>query len=90
MAKAENPKAVEGDNSGALDSGHLRAFIERVERLEEEKRTISDDIKQVFAEAKGNGYDTKIMKKVISRRRLDRYQRAEEDALLDLYESIFG
>ena len=55
----------------------LRAFVERIERLEEEKKTINDDIKDIFAEAKGNGFDTKIMKRVIALRKKDDHERME-------------
>lgn len=68
----------------------LRAFLERVERLEGEKATIAADIKEVFAEAKGEGYDTKTMRKVIRLRKMDRAKRQEEEALLDLYLSAIG
>ena len=61
----------------------LKAFIERIERLEEEKRTIADDIKDVYAEAKGNGFDVKIMRKVISLRRQDLNKRREEEEVRD-------
>jgi uncharacterized protein (UPF0335 family) len=73
-----------------VDGGHLRAFVERVERLEEEKRAIADDIKEVYAEAKGNGFDVKIMRKVVSLRRMDRDKRIEEETILDLYLSALG
>ena len=68
----------------------LRSFLERVERLEEEKTTISGDIKEVFAEAKGEGYDTKTLRKIIRLRKMDRAKREEEEALLDLYLSALG
>ena len=68
----------------------LRAFIERIERLEEEKKTIADDIKDVYGEAKSMGYDTKIMKKVISLRKKDNQERMEEDLILDIYLSALG
>ena len=70
--------------------GQLRAFVERIERLEEEKRTIADDIKDVYAEAKGNGFDVKIMRKVVSLRRQDLNKRREEEEILDLYLSALG
>jgi uncharacterized protein (UPF0335 family) len=73
-----------------VDASHLRAFLERIERLEEEKQAIADDIKQVYSEAKGSGYDTKIMRKVISIRKMDRDKRAEEEAMLELYLSALG
>lgn len=68
----------------------LRSFLERVERLEEEKTTIAGDIKEVFAEAKGEGYDTKTLRKVIRLRKMDRAKRDEEEALLELYLSALG
>jgi uncharacterized protein (UPF0335 family) len=68
----------------------LRAFIERIERLEEEKKTIADDIKDVYGEAKGTGFDTVIMKRVISLRKKDAQQRMEEEAVLDTYLAALG
>ena len=68
----------------------LRSFVERIERLEEEKKTISDDIKDVYAEAKGNGFDVKVLRKVISLRKQDANERAEMDAILDLYLQALG
>ncbi|QIG68132.1 hypothetical protein EVB55_197 [Rhizobium phage RHph_Y68] len=68
----------------------LRAFIERIERLEEEKKTIGTDIKDVFGEAKGMGFDTKILKKVIAIRKKDEQERMEEEALLDTYLHALG
>lgn len=68
----------------------LRSFLERVERLEEEKQTIMGDMKEVFAEAKGEGYDTKTLRKIIRLRKMDRAKRQEEEALLELYLSALG
>ncbi len=68
----------------------LRAFIERIERLEEEKKQISEDIKDVFAEAKGAGFDPKVMRQVIRLRKQDRDERAEQEAMLDLYLQALG
>jgi uncharacterized protein (UPF0335 family) len=76
--------------SNAVDGGHLRAFIERIEKLEEEKRAIADDIKDVYAEAKGTGFDPKVMRKIISLRRQDKHKREEEEEILDLYLSALG
>lgn len=78
------------DSSQTVAAGQLRAFIERIERLEEEKQTISDDIKEVFAEAKGNGFDTKAMRTIIRLRKKDQAEREEEEAMLDLYLSALG
>lgn len=63
----------------------LRRFIERIERLEEEKKALGDDVKEVFSEARGRGFDTKTMKKIIALRKKDPDVRAEEEALLDTY-----
>ena len=69
---------------------HLRSFIERIERLEEEKKALADDIKEVFAEAKGTGFDTKIMHQVITLRKMESADRQEQEAMLDLYLSALG
>jgi uncharacterized protein (UPF0335 family) len=76
--------------ANTLDGGHLKSFIERIERLEEEKKAIADDIKDVYAEAKGNGYDVKIMRKIVSIRKQDAAKRQEEEEILDLYLSALG
>ena len=68
----------------------LRAFIERIERLEEEKKTIADDIKDVYGEAKGTGFDTKILRKVIQIRKQDKDERMEQEAILDTYLQALG
>jgi len=78
--------ATIGDNSLRVDRNQLKGFIERVERLEEEKRTVADDIKDVYAEAKAHGYDVQIMRQMVRRRRQDREERETRDALLALYE----
>jgi uncharacterized protein (UPF0335 family) len=75
---------------GGVAADQLRAFIERIERLEEEKKVISDDIKDVYAEAKGNGYDVKILRKVVSLRKKQPHEREEEEAVLDLYLHALG
>lgn len=77
-----------GHNSIAADQ--LKAFVERIERLEEEKAALAGDIREVYAEAKGNGFDTKILRKVIALRKKDAAQRREEEALLDLYLQALG
>ena len=68
----------------------LKSLVERVERLEEEKTALAGDIREVYAEAKGQGFDTKIMRAVVRLRKLDSSQREEQDALLDLYMSALG
>ena len=77
-----------GHNS--INSPQLRAFIERLERLEEEKRALAEDIKDVYAEAKGTGFDAKIMRKIVSLRRQDSHKRKEEEEILDVYMSALG
>ena len=105
MADEFDPMAVTGDRAGGERkprervgkeptsneaSKQLRTFVERVERLEEEKKGIADDIKCVYGEAKAMGFDTKIMKRVIALRKIDDAQRAEEDAILDTYLAALG
>ena len=70
--------------------GQLKSIVERIERLEEEKKVIAADIKEVYAEAKGNGYDIKILRKVISLRKKEIGERLEEEAMLDVYLSALG
>ena len=73
------------DGAGTVNSGHLKAFVERIERLEDEKKAIADDVKDVYAEAKGNGFDVKIIRKIVALRKQDRDRRREEEEILDLY-----
>jgi uncharacterized protein (UPF0335 family) len=91
---AENTRAKTGDNSAKFDdpaaSDMLKSIVERITRLEEEKKTIGDDIKEIYAEAKGNGYDTKILRKAVARSLRDRNEVREEDAILELYEQALG
>jgi uncharacterized protein (UPF0335 family) len=69
---------------------HLKSFIERIERLEEEKAALAADIREVYSEAKGQGFDTKIMRQVVRLRKLDRADRQEQEAMLDLYLGALG
>jgi uncharacterized protein (UPF0335 family) len=69
---------------------HLRSFIERIERLEEEKKALADDIREVYSEAKGTGFDTKVMRQVIKLRKMESADRQEQEAMLDLYLSALG
>jgi len=75
---------------GGIAGERLRSFIERIERLEEEKRTLADDIKEVYAEAKGSGFDTKIMRQIIRIRRMDKDDVDEQETLLDIYKRALG
>jgi uncharacterized protein (UPF0335 family) len=68
----------------------IRAFIERIERMEEEKAAIADDIKEIYAEAKGNGFDTKVLRQIIRIRKQDAAERMEQEALLELYMAALG
>lgn len=72
-------------NHGGVAGDILRSFIERIERLEVEKKAISDDISEVYKEAKANGFEPKIMRKVIRLRKMETHERQEEEALLDVY-----
>ena len=69
---------------------HLKAFVERVERLEEEKKTISDDIRDVYAEAKGNGFDVKALRTIVRLRKQDANERAEQETILETYMQALG
>lgn len=73
-----------------VTNNQIKAIVERIEKLEEEKSAIADDIKEVYVEAKGNGFDPKIIKKIISLRKQDAAKRAEEQALLAVYMDALG
>jgi len=75
---------------GGIAGERLRSFIERIERLEEEKRALSADIKEVYAEAKGTGFDAKIMRQIIKIRRMDKDDLDEQETLLDVYKRALG
>ena len=77
-------------SDGSIAADQLRLFIERIERLEEEKKGIADDIKDVYAEAKANGYDTKTMRAVVRLRKMEKHQLDEQDALLETYRAALG
>ena len=83
IQNSENVETKSKDN-------RLRSFIERIEKLEEEKNNILVDIKEVYSEAKGFGYDPKIMRKVLLIRRMDIDERLEQEALLDTYRNALG
>jgi len=78
------------ETSQTVAAGQLRAFVERIERLEEEKQSIAEDIKEVYAEAKGCGFDTKAIRTIVRLRKKDQAERQEEEAILDLYLSALG
>lgn len=81
---------ITAESAQTVAAGQLRSFIERIERLEEEKKTIADDIKEVFAEAKGTGFDVKAMRTLIRLRKKDQAERQEEETILDLYKAALG
>jgi len=81
---------ITSETSQTVAAGQLRAFIERVERLEEEKKTISDDIKEVYAEMKATGFDTKAVRTIVRLRKKDQAERQEEEAMIDLYKNALG
>ena len=85
---ADDSPSIEVLNGSA--QGQLKSVIERIERLEEDKKSVMEDLKNVYAEAKGNGFDTKVIRKIIRLRKQDTVQRQEEEALLDLYLSAIG
>jgi uncharacterized protein (UPF0335 family) len=78
------------DASGNVARDHLRSFIERIERLEEEKATLMADIREVYAEAKGTGFDPKIMRQVVRIRKMEPSDRQEQEYVLDTYLSALG
>lgn len=77
-------------NVGGVSGDYLRSYIERIERLEEEKKALAEDIREVFAEAKGNGFDTKTMRQILKLRKLDANEAEEQDYLLDVYKRALG
>ncbi len=81
------PEAMEATH---LAQGKLKSLIERIERLEEDKAGVAADLKEVYGEAKGEGFDTKIMRQVVRLRKLDTAERQEQDAILDLYLGALG
>ena len=78
------------DSSYRVTSDELRQFIERIERLDSEKKDLMEQQKEVMAEAKGRGYDTKVMRRLIGMRRRDQADVAEEEAILDMYRQALG
>lgn len=77
-------------DQGGIGADRLRSFIERIERLEEEKAALTADIREVYAEAKGEGFDTKVMRQIVRERKMDAGDRQEMEAILDLYRQALG
>jgi uncharacterized protein (UPF0335 family) len=95
MSVTDATTAAEGkgkskDAATRFAKDQLKAIVERIEHLEEEKKAIADDIKDVYAEAKGNGYDVKALRKIIRLRKQDKNERAEEEAVLETYMHALG
>lgn len=88
------PSAVEKDDDtidvGGVTGKRLKSFLDRVERLEEEKKGLADDIKDIYAEAKGVGFDVKTMRKILKLRKMEVEKRREEEELLELYKAAIG
>lgn len=92
-AAADAADRQRGKNTVSTDqvaADQIKAFVERIERMEEEKKAISDDIREIYAEAKGNGFDTKVLRMIIKIRKQDAAERAEQEALLELYLVALG
>jgi uncharacterized protein (UPF0335 family) len=77
-------------DAGGIAAERLRSFIERIERLEEEKKGLADDIKDIYGEAKATGFETKIMRQIIRLRKMEKADRQEQETLLELYKSALG
>jgi uncharacterized protein (UPF0335 family) len=82
--------AVKEEAAHRFAKDHLKAFVERVERLEEEKKALSDDIRDVYAEAKGTGFDVKALRTVVRMRKQDANERQEQEAILETYLNALG
>ena len=90
-SKQENTgKKIPSSEVGGIAGDHLRSFIERIERLEEEKKSLAEDIKEVYAEAKGTGFDVKIMRQLVRLRKMEDHDREEQEEILDLYKRAIG
>ena len=76
--------------AGPISADRLKSFVERIEKLEEERKAIGGDIRDVYSEAKGGGFDVKVMRKVVSLRKMDAADRDEEEAILDVYKQALG
>ena len=87
---ATSAAALKGEPATTFAKDQLKAIVERIERLEEEKKTISDDIRDVYAEAKGNGYDVKALRTIVRMRKQDANERAEQETNLDTYMQALG
>ena len=87
---ATSATAVQDESATRFAKDQLKAIIERIERLEEEKKTISDDIRDVYAEAKGNGFDVKVLRTIVRMRKQDANERAEQETILETCMQALG
>lgn len=83
-------KAIQNNEVGGVSADRLRQYIERVERLEEERAGITDDIKDIYSEAKSAGFETKVMRQLVKLRKMDSQKRQEQEELLELYKAAIG
>ena len=90
MNDAAPASTTRATDTGGVAGERLRSFVQRIERLEEDKAALAHDLREVYAEAKGEGFDTKVLRKLIGLRKRDPRQRREEDELLELYLSALG
>ncbi|WP_022729744.1 DUF2312 domain-containing protein [Fodinicurvata sediminis] len=81
---------TETANPGGVAADRLRSYVERIERLEEEKSGLTDDIREVYSEAKAAGFDTKVMREVVKLRRMDQSDREEKETVLEVYKQALG
>ncbi len=77
-------------NIGGVSAEQLKSYVERIERLEDEKAKVSEDVREVYSEAKGNGFDTKTLRQVVKLRKMDHDDRQEQEYMLDLYKKALG
>ncbi|MBR0855458.1 DUF2312 domain-containing protein [Bradyrhizobium liaoningense] len=90
LAKTDETAGDRADAATAFAKDQLKSIVERIERLEEEKKAVSDDIRDVYSEAKGNGYDVKALKAIVRLRKLDPSERAEAETILETYLQALG
>lgn len=95
MTAAENPRAVTGDNAkktkpAGISADKLKSYVERIEKLTEEKQAIQGDISDIYSEAKGTGYDTRTIRKTVALRKMNAADRAEQESLLEVYLHALG
>jgi uncharacterized protein (UPF0335 family) len=90
MAKSKEAATIGDNSSHSFAKEQLASIVSRIEKLEEEKKAVSDDIRDLYAESKGQGYDAKVLRAIVKMRKMDADERAEQAAILDLYLSALG